>query len=412
MKKLKYLLLLLLLVPFITRAAPMIQNKAELILYENAKEQYRIKDYGTSPWGGKDIPLISKVFWANSYDLYIPSVDFKANSDYYIKFKFQRVNENGKTYDYCFSEQPDKRYIDRVTILQDSGNGFKPIQIKNLEIDFKCVDGIYNEINYMLTTKEAIVGKLYFQIHFSKSFSHSSDISNEYSSGEYYYQFLESYSQLNKERLEEIEKQKKEEELEFLRNSHKENKNIFQRIIDVILFIPKTLIDFFKGFFEKLTIDFSLGLSQILEGITKVPKDIIKAIVDIPKNIMNAISDLFKFLFVPSQEFFNTFLKDMGDFFKSKLGFLYTPIDILIQFFEKVKTISSGNSNLAIPEIRLPIFNNVLIQAQNINLKSNILNIFGNYYYIYLNFVDLILWLIFIKFTTKKLNTLLRGIPS
>ena len=137
--------------------------------------------------------------------------------------------------------------------------------------------------------------------------------------------------------------------------------------------------------------------------------NIINTITSIPKMILDGLVDILKKVFIPSEEFFKTFMKDIGVFFKNKLGFLYTPIDIVTKFFERINSLSSGNSTITIPEVRVPLFNQVLISSQNIDLKSNIQQVFGSSYDFYLTFIDFVLWILFLKFASNKFKTFIKG---
>ena len=137
--------------------------------------------------------------------------------------------------------------------------------------------------------------------------------------------------------------------------------------------------------------------------------NIINTITSISKMILDGLVDILKKVFIPSEEFFKTFMKDIGDFFKNKLGFLYTPIDIVTKFFERINSLSSGNSTITIPEVRVPLFNQVLISSQNIDLKSNIQQVFGSSYDFYLTFIDFVLWILFLKFASNKFKTFIKG---
>lgn len=137
--------------------------------------------------------------------------------------------------------------------------------------------------------------------------------------------------------------------------------------------------------------------------------NIINTITSIPKMILDGLVDILKKVFIPSEEFFKTFMKDIGDFFKNKLGFLYMPIDIVTKFFERINSLSSGNSTITIPEVRVPLFNQVLISSQNIDLKSNIQQVFGASYDFYLTFIDFVLWILFLKFASNKFKTFIKG---
>lgn len=356
MKNLKYLMLLFLLIPIKSLAFSKYAFESELIMYNDSREVYRIKKQSD-----KNISFLP--FTNNFYDLYIPNVDFKANSTYIITFKFQRFKLLDNTEFLCMKETPNKKYINKINILSDEGSGFKPKVIHNLEVDFYCYDGAFNEFDYVLTTKQAIKGKLYIQMGFNKKYAHDLYVSQINPTGQFYYKFLaaEVGSEEEWKKFHDEEEAKRRQEDEERKRKEEENKNIFEKIGDFL--------------------------------------------VNLPNLIFNAI----KSLFIPSEEFFKNFMKDIGDFFKNKLGFLYTPIDIVTKFFERIKSLSSGNSSIAIPEIRVPIFNQVLIPSQSVNLKANIQQVFGDSYSFYLTFIDFVLWVMFLKFASDRFTKFIRG---
>ena len=356
MKNLKYLMLLFLLIPIKSFAFSKDTLNSELILYNDSREVYRIKNE-------KEKNISSFPFTNNFYDLYVPYVDLKENTEYRITFKFQRFKLTDNTDFLCMNETPNKKNINKVAILTDEGSGFKPKTIHNLEVEFDCFDGAFNQFDYFLTTKQAIKGKLYIQMGFDKKYTHNLYFSQTNVTGTFYYKFL--YSEIGSidewKKFHDDEERKRRQEDEERKRKEEENKNIFEKIGDFL--------------------------------------------INLPNLIFNAI----KSLFIPSEEFFKNFMKDIGDFFKNKLGFLYTPIDVVTKFFERIKSLSSGNSSIAIPEIRLPIFNQVLIPSQSVNLKANIQQVFGDSYNFYLTFIDFVLWVMFLKFASDRFTKFIRG---
>ena len=65
-------------------------------------------------------------------------------------------------------------------------------------------------------------------------------------------------------------------------------------------------------------------------------------------NLMNA----FKGLFVPDEDYLSNFFTRLNVFFSEKLGFLYVPIDLLIQFLTALMNASPGTASLPLPEFK------------------------------------------------------------
>lgn len=79
-------------------------------------------------------------------------------------------------------------------------------------------------------------------------------------------------------------------------------------------------------------------------------------------NLMNAV----KGLFVPDEEYLGDFFTRLNDFFSEKLGFLYVPIDLLIQLLNALLSAEPGTASLPLPEFSWE--GQVVLSAQNVNL--------------------------------------------
>ena len=112
--------------------------------------------------------------------------------------------------------------------------------------------------------------------------------------------------------------------------------------------------------------------------------------------ILNGFKNLFNSLFIPDKEIFEDFINQEYEFLKGKLGFLLYPIDLMIDFANRVYNISnSQNAVFTIPKTEF--MNVVLFEENSIDLLS-IVNSNGaikNLYSIYRVFVSglIVIWL-------------------
>lgn len=93
-------------------------------------------------------------------------------------------------------------------------------------------------------------------------------------------------------------------------------------------------------------------------------------------------------------------------YFKNNFGLLFYPIDIMIEFFDRLSQVQYVEPCINIPTIREPFTNTVLINEFTFNLNdvledNNILHIYN----IYLIFVDCILYFIVFSFMYKVFKT-------
>lgn len=122
-----------------------------------------------------------------------------------------------------------------------------------------------------------------------------------------------------------VEEQQKTQEsinkqTEAIKESNETNKNIFQKIGDIL----NLLNPFSENFFAYKLIEL------LLEAL--------------------------KSLFIPSDDFFNNWLADLNTYFGDRFGILYYPfevvIDFLTRFINACNSMSSSNAIINIPELR------------------------------------------------------------
>ena len=147
---------------------------------------------------------------------------------------------------------------------------------------------------------------------------------------------------------------------EAIEENTKTNKNIFNRIGDVLSYINP----FSENFFGKKLVEL------ILDGL--------------------------KTLFVPSDDFFSNWLDDLNQYFSDVFGILYYPFDLLIDFLNRFGNIAGSDPIINIPEFKLEFmgFSAVLIKSFSYNFNDLLTNnTLKTIHDIYLSFVDIILWL-------------------
>lgn len=154
-----------------------------------------------------------------------------------------------------------------------------------------------------------------------------------------------------------------------------------------------------------------------IEENTKTNKSIFEKIGDILSYI-NPFSDNFfgkklielllnglKSLFVPEDGFFDTYFSDLKGWFSDRLGFLWTPFDIIIEILNKILNINFSEPTFHIPEINEPFSGTKLISEYDYNLNDLLNNeTFNNIHNIYLIGVDAVIIFALINLARKKIE--------
>lgn len=96
----------------------------------------------------------------------------------------------------------------------------------------------------------------------------------------------------------------------------------------------------------------SIGL---LQGIIEWLRNILNAILDLPSQIWAKIENGLKLLFIPSPDFISASFDSFKDVAESKLGFLYTILDMVVGLFQSlISSLVSPVDTLTIPSLALP----------------------------------------------------------
>lgn len=153
------------------------------------------------------------------------------------------------------------------------------------------------------------------------------------------------------------------EQTKAIEENNKTNKNIFEKIGEMLSYINP----FSENFFVYKLIEL---LIEMLKG-----------------------------LFVPSDNFFNDWLADMNDYFSDRFGIIYYPFDLVIDFLTRVVDTCSNVSSSAVLNVPdLDFMGVTLIHAFTFDFNSLLVNDgLKTVYNIYLVVVDVILSLMLIN---------------
>ena len=156
---------------------------------------------------------------------------------------------------------------------------------------------------------------------------------------------------------------------------------------------------------------------QAIEENTKTNKNIFEKIGDIlsyinpfsdnffGKKLVELILDGLKGLFVPEDGFFDTYFSDLKNWFSDRLGFLWTPFDIIIDILNKILNINFSDPIFHIPEINEPFTGSKLISEYDYNLNDLLDNeVFKNIHNIYFIGVDAVIIFALINLARRKIE--------
>lgn len=123
--------------------------------------------------------------------------------------------------------------------------------------------------------------------------------------------------------------------------------------------------------------------------------------------------DLLKSIFIPRDDFFTNWLDDLNEYFGKAFGILYYPMELLIDFLNRISTIKdTGTAIIHVPSFTFSFmsYSGVLWNEFNYDLNDLLTNdTFANIHSIYLSVVDIILWLGVVYLAGKCINTVIGG---
>lgn len=124
------------------------------------------------------------------------------------------------------------------------------------------------------------------------------------------------------------------DQTEVMKEQTETNKNIFEKLGDILSYINP----FSENFFVYKLIEL----------------------------LVNAI----KSLFIPSDGFFEDYFTELKDWFSDRLGFLFYPFELLIDILSKILNVNFSEPVFNIPDINEPFTNSKLISSTTFNLND------------------------------------------
>lgn len=108
--------------------------------------------------------------------------------------------------------------------------------------------------------------------------------------------------------------------------------------------------------------------NQLQEEANETSKNIFDKISDFFGSFFDNIINAFKSLFIPEDDYFSEFFNRLNDFFAEKLGMLYAPIDLFIQFLTVIQNAGGADAGIPFPGVE---WDGVyIIEPQTISLKT------------------------------------------
>lgn len=146
---------------------------------------------------------------------------------------------------------------------------------------------------------------------------------------------------------------KLEDQTNAIKESNETNKNIFERIGEMLSYINP----FSENFFVY--------------------------------KLIELLVDAIKSLFIPSDDFFGNYFTELKDWFSERLGFLFYPFQLIIDILNKILNINFSEPIFNIPDLIEPFTGSKIMSATTFNLNSMIESgIFKTIHDIYLVCVD------------------------
>lgn len=155
---------------------------------------------------------------------------------------------------------------------------------------------------------------------------------------------------------------------------------------------------------------------------TKTSKSILSKIGDIlsyinpfsdnffGKKLVDLILDGLKSLFVPADDFFSNYFSELKDWFSDRLGFLWTPFDLIIDILNKMLNINFSEPVFYIPDIKESFTNTQLVSKQEYNLNSLLDNeVFKNVHDIYFLCVDAVVIFALVNLAKFKIEEVFKN---
>lgn len=128
----------------------------------------------------------------------------------------------------------------------------------------------------------------------------------------------------------------------------------------------------------------------------------VNSLVNYVGGLLDGLLDMLLSLFIPSEGYFEAYFTRINDFFDSRLGFLYTPFDLLIRFLSALPSVDHSSTQLYFPGLKFHEY--VLCEPMyvELDLRDEFPALYRYMYFITDTIlIGAVLWLLQIK--TKEL---------
>lgn len=255
-------------------------------------------------------------------------------------------------------------------VVEDQTEFWYEIPRANLNIDFKNGNTYFYSLlldGSPIQEIQATIGGLTEEDILNNNFDNLQTSINESNK-----ELQDTIKESNKELQGSIDKQ-----TEAIEENNKTNKNIFEKIGEILSYLNP----FSENFFAYKLVEL------IIEGL--------------------------KSLFVPSEDFFSNWLDDLNEYFGDTFGILYYPFELLVDFLNRVgKIAETDTAIISVPSFTLSFmdYSATFFEDMSYDLNTILENeTFKNIHDIYLIFTDIILWLGVIYLAGKMLRSIFGG---
>lgn len=149
-------------------------------------------------------------------------------------------------------------------------------------------------------------------------------------------------------------------------------------------------------------LDTQTGIFDGVKSLVDLVRNIWNFLANFIQNLINALLNMFTGLFIPADGYFENYFTRINDFFDSRLGFLYTPFDLLIRFLSALPSADHSSTQLYFPGLKFQEY--VLCEPMyvELNLRDEFPSLYRYMYFITDTIlIGAVLWLLQSK--TKEL---------
>lgn len=125
--------------------------------------------------------------------------------------------------------------------------------------------------------------------------------------------------------------------------------------------------------------------------------------------------NMLKSLFIPSDDFFSNYIDELNQQFSDTFGILYYPIDLLIDFLNRVGSINESSAIISVPQFDISFmgYQATVIPEYSFDFNSILTNdTLKRLHDMYLVFVDILLWLGVVYLASNCIREIVGGMSG